>query len=52
MTPEGPFVERLSLRRPAAFYSFGILFLAQLAQMFGDIRRYSSIAKGLIVGTL
>ena len=48
----GPFVERLSLRHPAAFYSFSILLLAQLVQMFGDVRRYSSIAKGLIVGTL
>ena len=45
-------LERVSQRHPAAFYVAAILFLTQLVQMFGDVRRYSSIAKGLIVGTL
>lgn len=48
----GSSIERLSRRHPAAFYAGAILFLTQLVQMFGDVRRYSSIAKGLIVGTL
>lgn len=48
----GPFGERVAQRHPAAFHVGAILFLTQLVQMFGDVRRYGSIAKGLVVGTL
>ena len=48
----GPSVERLARIHPAAFYTVGLLLLTQVVQMFGDVRRYSSIAKGLLAGTL
>ncbi len=44
--------ERLARRHPAPFYTVGLLALTQGVQMFGDIRHYGSIAKGLLAGTL
>ena len=48
----GPAVERLARLHPAAFYTVAVLMLTQVVQMFGDVRHYGSIAKGLLVGTL
>lgn len=48
----GPAVERLARLHPAAFYTITVLMLTQVVQMFGDVRRYGSIAKGLVAGTL
>ncbi|MCA0304228.1 MAG: phosphatase PAP2 family protein [Proteobacteria bacterium] len=48
----GPAVERLARLHPAPFYTVGLLMLTQVVQMFGDVRQYGSIAKGLLAGTL
>ena len=47
----GPWLERLSVRYPAPFYAFAILFLDQLSEMFTDLRMYVSILKGVLQGT-
>ena len=47
----GPSLERLSVRYPAPFYAFAILFLDQLSEMFTDLRMYASILKGVLQGT-
>ena len=47
----GPAVERAARRHPATFYTASVLVLTQLVQMFGDIRRYGAISKGLLAGT-
>ena len=45
-------VTPLAGRYPAVFYTTSFFFLTELVQMFGDLRHYASIAKGLFIGTL
>ncbi len=47
----GP-LDRMAIRFPAPFYAVAMLFVAQLIQMFADVRMYGSVLKGLIQGTL
>ena len=44
-------IERLSRRYPQWFYPVALLFVAQLIQMFADVRMYGSILKGVLRGT-
>jgi undecaprenyl-diphosphatase len=48
----GPAVERVARLHPAPFYTVGLLLLTQVVQMFGDVRQYGAIARGLLAGTL
>ena len=45
-------VEPLARRYPAFFYTSVMFILTQVVQMFGDVRRIASIAKGVASGTL
>jgi undecaprenyl-diphosphatase len=42
----------LEARQPALFYAVALLFIAQLIEMFGDVRKYAAVMKGMLVGTL
>lgn len=44
-------VERMSRRYPHWFYAIALLFIAQLIQMFADMRMYASVMKGVLSGT-